>query len=118
MLGSILWRAEQKESEPKYPLGLIEVKLKIVKPKIPKILEVKASGAPERKPKSARQQKNEKKKKKHERYFISKSFCILSRMRNLREVIRKRERSLIYCSATSTPNPSYSVAFKRLRKVE
>lgn len=63
MLGSILWRAEQKESEPKYPLGLIEVKLKIVKPKIPKILEVKASGAPERKPKSARQQKNEKKKK-------------------------------------------------------
>ena len=64
MLGSILWRAEQKESEPKYPLGLIEVKLKIVKPKIPKILEVKASRAPERKPKSARQQKNEKKKKK------------------------------------------------------
>ena len=63
MLGSILWRAEQKESEPKCPLGLIEVKLKIVKPKIPKILEVKASGAPERKPKSARQQKNEKKKK-------------------------------------------------------
>ena len=62
MLGSILWRAEQKESEPKYPLGLIEVKLKIVKPKIPKILEVKANGAPKRKPKSARQQKNEKKK--------------------------------------------------------
>ena len=95
----------------------MEVKLKIVKPKIPKILEVKANGAPERKPKSARQQKM-KKKKKHDRYFISKSFCIHSRMRNLREVIRKRERSLIYCSATSTPNPSYSVAFKRLRKFE